>query len=123
MTPTGKELVTITIKDLKLAVIIGTNAWERKQRQSILLNIWLSYNAQQAIRTDRLSQAIDYKTLKKQIIAFIKKSRYRLLERLTHEVLNLILQNPKVISATVRIDKPQALRFAKSVSVEISRCK
>jgi len=45
------------------------------------------------------------------------------MEKLTNTILNLALKNPKVLAATVRVDKPQALRFAESVSVELSKKK
>lgn len=110
----------ITITDLRIPAIIGTNSWERKQRQTVIVNLSVSYDARQAVRTDALSQALDYKALKQKVIAFVKKSRFKLLEKLTFEVLNLALQEPRVLSVKVCIDKPKALRYAKSVSVCMS---
>ena len=112
----------IEITDLKIPAIIGTNDWERVQRQIIVLNIQLSYDACQAVATDQLKHALDYKTLKRKIIAFVKDSRFGLLEKLTSQVLDLIMTESKVRSATVRIDKPKALRYARSVSVTMSSC-
>ena len=110
----------IQITDLKLKTIIGTNDWERHTKQNILINISLEYPATRAIATDDLKETIDYRGLTKKIIKEVTLSRFELLEKLTAFVLRIVMENPKIKSATVRIDKPRALRFARSVSVELS---
>ena len=110
----------IQISDLKLRTIIGTNDWERTTKQEVLINISLEHNATKAIATDNLKDTVDYRALTKRIIKEVEGSRFLLLEKLTDYVLNIVMENPKVKNATVRIDKPRALRFARSVSVELS---
>ena len=112
-------MALIRITDLKIKTIIGINAWERNTKQDIIINAIIEYDAARAVKSDKITDTIDYKTITKKIIAKVKGSKYFLLEKLTAEVLNLILSERNVISATVRIDKPKALRFAKSVSVEL----
>ena len=55
-------MATIRITDLTLSAIIGTNAWERTRRQRVVINIVFSYNSNDAIRTDAIKHAVDYKT-------------------------------------------------------------
>ena|SRR3989338_2283418 len=114
-------MATIRITDLTLKTIIGTNNWERTTRQKIIINAVIEYNAAKAIASDSIREAVDYKTITKKILARVKSSKFYLLEKLTAFVLEIIMENKKVRKATVRIDKPLALRFAKSVSVELSR--
>lgn len=109
---------TIRITDLHLRTIIGIYDWERETLQDILINITLEFDAAKAIQTDNVKDTVDYKAITKKIIAFVEKSQSYLLEKLTEEVLKIVMKDTKVLTATVRIDKPQALRFAKSVSVE-----
>ncbi len=111
----------VRITDLTLKAIIGTNAWERTTKQKVVINARFEYNAQKAAKTDNIKEAVDYKTITKKIIARISISRFFLLERLANEVLEIIMSEKRVQRATVRIDKPLALRHAKSVSVEISK--
>ena len=113
-------MATIRITDLTLAAIIGTNKWERIKKQKIVINAAIEYNATKAIAADNIREAVDYKTITKTIINRAGKSRFFLLEKLTDFVLKIIMENKKVQKATVRIDKPLALRFAKSVSVELT---
>ncbi|MCB9771945.1 MAG: dihydroneopterin aldolase [Candidatus Omnitrophica bacterium] len=116
-------MATIRITDLKLQTIIGINAWERKLKQDIIINVFLDFDSSKAAKSDNIKDTLDYKALKKQIMTFIRSSKFFLLEKLVEEVLTLIMSDPKVLKATVRIDKPKALRFAKSVSIESSRTK
>ncbi len=110
---------TIRITDLKVSTIIGTNAWERKMRQTVIINGLFLYDAQRAIQTDQLKDAMDYKTITKKIIQCVRASQDYLLEKLTHRVLKIIMEDARIREAAVRIDKPRALRFSKSVSVEL----
>ena len=113
-------MAIIQITDLTLNTIIGTNSWERTTKQKVVINITLEYNSTQAVAGDDLTKAVDYKSITKKIIAGVKKSRFFLLEKLTAYVLKILIETPGVNEATVRIDKPKALRFSKSVSVELS---
>lgn len=112
-------MAKIRITDLHLRTIIGTNDWERDHKQDIIINISLEFDAAAAAKSDRLSDTVDYKKITKSIIRFVEKSRFQLLEKLTAQVLRIVMEDKRVISASVRIDKPNALRFAKSVSLEL----
>lgn len=114
---------TIRITNLTLRTIIGANEWERSKKQEIVINLWIHVNAEKAVQTDDLADTFDYKTAKRNVIALVENSKYKLLEKLAHEVLNVIMVDPRALGATVRVDKPHALRFADSVSVEMSRNK
>ena len=116
-------MATIRIADLKLRTIIGTNDWERRTKQDIIINISLDYAATKAAKTDALKDTIDYKAMTKKIIKAVEGSDFFLLEKLTDMVLKIIMEDVRVLKATVRIDKPQALRFSQSVSVELSKTK
>lgn len=114
-------MATIRITDLKLKTIIGTNDWEREEKQEIIINISFDFDARRASRSDDIRDTVDYKALKKKIMVFVESSRDYLLEKLVEDVLDLVMADKKVRAAAVRIDKPNALRFAKSVSVESIR--
>ena len=114
-----KNMATIRITDLQLRTIIGINDWERKHKQDIVINVVIEFEAQKAIKSDHIEDTVDYKTITKNIINFVEKSRYKLLEKLTAQVLNIVMEDKRVLAAQVRIDKPQALRFTKSVSIEL----
>jgi FolB domain-containing protein len=64
---------------------------------------------------------VDYKTIKVSILDFVENSSYGLIESLAEGIAQICLNDPRVQSATVTIDKPGALRFARSVAVEVTR--
>jgi FolB domain-containing protein len=115
-----KTNATIRITNLRLQAIIGCNEWERLKKQEIVINITMEFDYHAAAQSDNISTTIDYRVIKKRIISEIDNSSFMLLEKLTDHVLNTVMSYEKVLSATVRIDKPRALRFADSVSIEVS---
>ena len=112
-------MATIRITNLRLKTIIGANDWERKIRQKVIINIAIDFDASKAAKTDKLKDTLDYKKVTKEIIRAVEKSRFHLLEKLSATILELIMANKQVQEATVRVDKPAALRFSDSVSVEM----
>lgn len=113
-------MAVIRITDLKLRTIIGTNDWERDTKQDVVINITIDYDAHKASISDNIKDTLDYKTLTKKIIQEVETSSFFLLEKLARTALQIIMQHPLVNKATVRIDKPHAIRFAETVSVEVS---
>lgn len=114
-------MATIRITNLRLRAIIGTNDWERDTKQDVVINIIFDYDAAKAVASDDLTQSADYKVMTKKIIQAVDASRYFLLEKLADKILHIVLENPRVKAARVRVDKPNALRFADAVSVELHR--
>ena len=113
-------MAKIRITNLRLRAIIGTHDWEREVQQDVVINITLDYDASKAIAIDDLRKTVDYKALTKQIIKEVEASQFFLLEKLSGQILEIVTAHPTVLEALVRVDKPQALRFADSVSVELN---
>lgn len=111
----------IEIKDLLIRAIIGINEDERTNRQDVLINIVLETDTRRAGRTDQIEDAVNYRTVTKQVIAHVEQSRYLLVERLAEEIARLCLDDPRVERTTVSVEKPGALRFARSVGVTVVR--
>ncbi len=111
----------IIIKDLLLRGIIGINDWEREKRQDILINISLVCDLRAPGESDKIEDSINYRTLTKKIIVHVEESARYTVEALAADIAKLCLGAEGVQRAQVRIEKPGALRFAKSVGVEIER--
>lgn len=114
------DLATIRIKNLRLRTFIGIKEEEINNLQDVLINVVIRYRADKAVAFNRIEQALNYRTITKQVIALVNENRFLLLERMTREVLDLIMSHEQVLTAQVEIDKPHALRFADSVSVTLS---
>ena len=113
-------MATIRITNLKLRTIIGIHAWEREHKQDIIVNIKMEFDASQSIESDSIEDTVDYKVITKRIIKEVEASNFQLLEKLTQFILNIIMENPQIQEVAVRVDKPFALRYADSVSIELS---
>ncbi|MBB3182998.1 D-erythro-7,8-dihydroneopterin triphosphate epimerase [Halomonas fontilapidosi] len=114
------DLATIRIKNLRLRTHIGIKEDEIKNRQDVVINAVIRYRADKAVEFNHIEQALNYRTITKQVIALVEDHRFLLLERMTREVLDLIMSHEPVLTAQVEIDKPHALRFSDSVSITLS---
>jgi len=113
-------MARIRVKDLRLRTFIGINEDEILNKQDVLINLTILYPAQEAVRDNDIDHALNYRTITKAIIAHVENNRFALLERLTQELLDLIMTNESVQYAEVEVDKPHALRFAESVSITLA---
>jgi dihydroneopterin aldolase/2-amino-4-hydroxy-6-hydroxymethyldihydropteridine diphosphokinase len=111
----------IQIKDLLLRTIIGVNEEERRNRQDVRINLTLYVDTRAAGVSDDIEQAVNYRTITKNVIELVERSRFHLVERMAAEIATVCLDNPGVEKVRVRVEKPGALRFARSVGVEIER--
>ena len=111
----------IHINDLLTRGIVGVNDWERKDKQDILINITLCADLRPAGQSDNIEDSVNYRTVAKQVIAYVESSSRFTLEALSEDVARLCLSMPGVTRVRVRIEKPGAVRFARSVGVEIER--
>ena len=111
----------IQIQDLLLRTIIGINEEERRNRQDVLINIILYADTRAAGASDAIEDAVNYRTLTKRVIKRVEESSFYLVEKLAAEIAAICLQDPRVEAVDIRVEKPGALRFARSVGVEIHR--
>jgi D-erythro-7,8-dihydroneopterin triphosphate epimerase len=113
-------MARIRIKDLRLRTFIGIKEEEISNRQDVLINVCILYRAAEAAEVNRIEKALNYRTITKEIIAHVENNRFALLERLTQELLDIVMTHAEVRQAEVEVDKPHALRFAESVSIALA---
>lgn len=111
----------IIIKDLFLRTIIGINDDERSNRQDVLINLRLDADTRAAGLSDDIGDTVNYRSITKQVIELVENSRFFLVEKLAEEIARLCLVDSRVERVWVKVEKPAALRFAKSVGVSIRR--
>ena len=116
-----EHLDRIHIRDLSLRCILGLYPDERREKQDITVNIVLYADLRSAGLSDGIEDTVDYKDVKKRVVALVEASSSFLIEHLAQRVAGLCLEEPRVEAVRVSIDKPGALRFARSVAVEIFR--
>jgi D-erythro-7,8-dihydroneopterin triphosphate epimerase len=111
----------ILVRDLLLRGIVGVKPDERANPQDILINLVLVADLRPAGASDRLDDAVNYRTLTKQVIALVEGSAFETVEKLATEIARIIVTGHAVAEAEVTVEKPGALRFARSVGVTVRR--
>ena len=100
---------------------VGTHIHERHLPQNILINIVVSTDISKSIKTDKLSDTVDYVSIVDKINALIKTNEYVLIETLADAIATVCLLDPRAKKAWVKIEKPHKLPASESVGVEIEK--
>ena len=111
----------VFIKDLLVRGIIGIREWEREKAQDILINVTVFTDTIPAAMSDDINDCVDYSALAKRIQAHAETAQRLTVEALANDLAKICLETPLVRKAVVRVEKPGAVRFAKSVGVEVER--
>ncbi|MFN8383929.1 MAG: dihydroneopterin aldolase [Anaerolineales bacterium] len=109
------------IKDLLVRGIIGIRDWERVTPQDIVINATVFSDTTRAGETDDINDCVDYSALAKMLQAHAETAERLTVEALANDLAKICLDLPLVKKVIVRVEKPGAVRFAKSVGVEIER--
>ncbi|MCL3780158.1 dihydroneopterin triphosphate 2'-epimerase [Prolixibacteraceae bacterium JC049] len=112
-------MAKIRIKNLLLRTYIGFKPHELNNKQDVVINIELETDVSEGVKTDDPEGIVNYRTITKEIIKHVQESKYALLESLTQSILDIVMKNEKITWGKVEVDKPHALRFSESVSVEL----
>lgn len=110
----------IMLEGLTLECIIGVFEWERVNKQRVDIDITLEVDMKGG-GTDDIRDAVDYKSLAKDIRAMVEPSQFMLIEKMAEEIASVCLKRNGVRSVTVRVSKPGAVRGSRNVAVEVTR--
>lgn len=111
----------VFIKDLLVRGIIGIREWEREKEQDILINVTVYTDTLAAAESDDINDCVDYSALAKKIQSHAETAKRLTVEALANDLAKICLERPLVRKVVVRVEKPGAVRFAKSVGVEVER--
>jgi FolB domain-containing protein len=113
----------IIINDILARGIIGINDNERTHPQDILINLIIQADLTQAGSTDNIEDSVNYRTITKKVIQMAETAQRLTVEALANDIAIYILTQEHVNGVIVRVEKPGAVRFSRSVGVEIERTK
>jgi dihydroneopterin aldolase len=111
----------IFLHGLAIECIIGFIEWERRTRQTIVLDVEMPVDCARAAASDDVADTLDYKKVAKRLIAFVSTSEFKLVETLAHRAAMLILEEFNVDWVRLSINKPGAIRHSKDVGVAVLR--
>jgi len=113
----------IFIKDLLIRGVIGISEHEREQPQDILVNITVFTDSTKAAHSDDVNNSVNYRTIAKKTLAYVETAKRYTVEALAADIMALVLLENNVEGARVKVEKPGAVRFSRSVGIEIVRMK
>jgi dihydroneopterin aldolase len=111
----------IYIRDLKIDCVIGVYEWERRVKQTVILDLDLGADIRRAAQTDHIDDTVNYKAVAKRLMAYIGASEFQLVETLAERVAEILLREFGLPWVRVRVNKKGALRGATDVGVIIER--
>jgi FolB domain-containing protein len=111
----------VIIKDLLVRGVIGITESERARPQDILINVVLFTDIARAAQTDDIADCVDYSKIAKRLAAHAESIGRQTVEALVTDLARLCLEVPGVQGVRLRVEKPGAVRFSRSVGVEIER--
>jgi len=113
----------VLITDLVARGIIGVDDWERETPQEMLINLVLFTNLHHAGESDDIHDCVDYRAVAEKILEHVESAKRLTVEALASDLARICLEDARVEKVRVRVEKPGALKFTKSVGVEIERGK
>lgn len=112
---------SVYIRDLLVRCVIGIFPEERDKKQDVLINVLMDADLRDACERDAIEDSVDYKKVKQEIVKLAEASQYRLVEALAGRIAEICLREKRVQRVEVRVEKPGAARFSRSVGVRIVR--
>lgn len=113
----------VYLTDLRIDTVIGIYDWERRIRQTVVIDIEMATDVAKAARSDHIDDAVNYKAVAKRLMAFVRESEFQLVETLAERIAQLVLSEFDVPWLRLRVNKQGAVRGARDVGVIIERSK
>ena len=111
----------IFLRGLTAECIIGFIDWERRVKQTVVVDLEIPVDCRRAAVTDEVADTVDYKKVAKRILAFIETSEFKLVETLAQRLALTILEEFGLEWIRLQINKPGAIRNSRDVGVAIER--
>jgi dihydroneopterin aldolase len=111
----------IYINDLRIETIIGIYGWERKTRQTVVLDIEMGTDIRKASASDDVEDTLNYKSVAERLFEFVGASEFELLETLAEQISDILLNEFKVPWLRLKLNKQGALKGVRDVGVIIER--
>lgn len=111
----------VFVHDLVLACSIGVHRHEETATQRVRLNLDLAVQDRGQDLEDDLANVVCYERIVDRVRGLVSEGHIRLVETLAERIAGLCLEDPRVRTVRVRVEKLDVLADAASVGVEIER--
>lgn len=111
----------IFVRELEIETVIGIYDWERKIKQTIVLDLEMATDIRKAAATDNIDDTLDYKAVSKRLISFVSESEFLLVETLAERIAEIVLNEFSVPWVRLVLNKRGALSASRDVGIIIER--
>ena len=111
----------VFIRDLRIETVIGIFDWERKIKQTVIVDLEMSTDVRRAAASDLIEDTLDYKSVSKRLISFVEESEFQLVETLAERCAKIIIEEFDVHWVRLTMNKIGAVSAARDVGVIIER--
>ena len=118
-----QSMDSIFLTDLKVETTIGIWDWERKIKQTVVIDLEMGTDIRAAVASDRIEDTLNYKLVAKRVQQFVADSSFMLVEALAGKIAEIILNEFDVPWVKLKVSKPGAIRGSRNVGVSIHRCR
>jgi dihydroneopterin aldolase len=112
---------TIFLRGLEVECIIGFIDWERRVKQTVVIDLELPVDCRRAAVRDEVEDTLDYKKVAKRVIAFVEAAEFKLVETLAQRLALLLIEEFNLDWMRLSVNKPGAIRGSRDVGVSIER--
>jgi len=110
---------TVFIKDFIIQEIIGIHEHEKTKKQKIKFNIVVDVNQNTVPDEKDIKSIVDYEKITNKLENLVKNKKYNFLESLAEDSFKEIFEDKRINSVKIKIEKPDAIKNADSVGVEV----
>ncbi len=86
----------IYLRDLRIDTIIGIYDWERRMKQTIILDLEMGTDIRKAANSDNIDDTLNYKAVAKRLMSYVGSSEFELVETLAEKIAEIIMTEFKV---------------------------
>lgn len=111
----------IKVKNLRLKTNLGIYDWEQNFDREIIINAEIESDYEASLKSDNIEDTISYEIITNNIKNLIANNRFKLVEKMAQEILEIIMIDPRVKRCKVELDKIGAIDCVESFAVVIEK--
>lgn len=113
----------VEVCGLEADCVLGVYEEERGRTRPVTMDVALEVRTADAAREDDFAKALNYERVEEDFRALAREGRFRLVETLAEKAAAVCLGYEGVRRVRVRVEKPGALKHARTVAVRVERGK
>jgi len=111
----------IKIKNFKFKTILGIYEWEEKVDREIIINAKITTDHESARWTNNIKDTIDYDEIIVKIKSLLSNHKFKLIEEMAQQMLDLIMKDKRIKKCELEIDKVRVVENIESFSITLSQ--